>query len=299
MFGRARRNPRASLSPRERLARQAVSSEDGGRAGYTVALAIVVFLLVGALSARQVTSETRARAILAAGISTVTEIDLVLAEHESDLRLLAASSPTDPFLVPGYPLGVFVSKAEVQRSSTAELRQIIVDRSTGIVYAEGLAAFDRTGDQSLDTFPTQGLLEFFVGQLSKETHQRASIAALVLTAVGGLLGIGLILKGEGFGRIRAAGGAIMVGSGFGAALAWGFRWLVSQAFGADPFGEDLMAITEAVCGVPIRNYLTMAGLGAALFALGVASPPVAAMLDRERRPKAAKHRPIEHFTNEE
>ncbi|MFN0096891.1 MAG: hypothetical protein ACKVVT_19195 [Dehalococcoidia bacterium] len=288
MFGRPRRSPKAPLSARERLSRQAAPADDGGRAAYTVALAVLVFLLIGAVSARQVTAERQARTILEAGIATVSEIDLVLAEHGPELRQLASISATDPFAVPGYPLPVFVGKAEVLRASDAELRQLILDRSTGLVYAEGLTAFDRTGDQSLDTFSSQGLLELLVGQLSKDTYDAAQLASLILVALVGIVTIVLVLRGEGFGRLRALGGALVFGGLPGAGLAFGGRWVAQQLFGDDPFGNDLTAITDAVAGVPIRNYLAAVGLGAVVLALGIILPFVGRALDREPAPRAVK-----------
>jgi hypothetical protein len=291
MFGRGKRAARMPLSVRERLERQAVREDDGGQAAYTVALSVLVFLLIAALSTRQVTAEPQARTLLEAGIATVAEIDLVLAEHGADLKALAASSTADPFEVPGYPLPVFVGKAEVANSDTAELRALILERSSALVYAVGLAAFDRTGDQSLGTFSSEGRLDLLVSWLSADTYDAASLVSVILAGLVGIVTVVLVLRGEGFGRTRALGVALIFAAVPGVALAWGSRWVAQQFWASDPFGDDLTAITDAVSGVPIRNYLTAGALGVALTIVGGVASLIAGRLEREPGLVAITYRP--------
>ena len=74
---------------------------------FTFISAILLFLLVGALSLYQVSSPQPAHNVLQAGIVGLTDIDTVLAEHHEDLRVLAESTNDRVVPIPGYPLPTY------------------------------------------------------------------------------------------------------------------------------------------------------------------------------------------------
>ena len=254
---------------RERLAPRAVNRDDGGRTLYGVALAAAVFFLVLSLSVRQATSEPNARRLLEAGVATLTDVDKVVAERREDLRRLASDTNQDSYPIPGYPLDVRLTRAEALQGTNVEIRDAVLSRSSAILYQRGLSAFDRTGDQSLSAFSSEGLTKYLVGQLSATTHDRATKALLVFTGLTALAAIAVVLKNEGFARVRALGISVAGGALPGAALVFAFQALVGQVWSGDPFSDDLNTIISRLLDVPLRNYLVVGGLGIALTALGL------------------------------
>lgn len=230
---------------------------------YAALLGVAVFLLVGALSVRQVTEPDEARAVLRAGIVTLTDIDLLLAQYGDDLRQLARTTNEDTVAIPGYPLDVRLTRQEALQSTDADLRQMILDRSTEIVYRSGLGSFDRTGDQSLSVFSGEGLLESLIGQLSETTHSRANIASVVLGALVVLLSLLALLRTSGYRRLGTLGAGFLGGALPGVLVFLGLRMLTG-AGGDDAFTSDVREIVRRVIGVPLRNYVIVSLLGAGL-----------------------------------
>lgn len=259
---------------RERIYGDATGPGDG-RTSFAAALfAISIFLLVFALSARQATAPGPARNVLESGIAVVTEIDAVLAEDGTALRELARASNEQTFVIPGYPLDVALTRGEVLNLGNDELRQLILDRSSALVYTEGLDAFDRTGDQALGTFSSQRLLDIGVSRISRSTNDRASFFTFIFAAAAALSALFVVLSASGWGKVRTLGFAAAAGALPGVLL-FGFAWFMAARIGGtDPFVEDLQHLVRAVLTVPLRNYLVVAiagllvGLSGPLLALG-------------------------------
>lgn len=257
-------------STRDRIYGDATSGRDGRRGLATMVLAVAVFLLVGAVSARQVTAPGPARDILESGIAVTTEIEQVIAEDHEAMRQLAESGSAATFTIPDYPLDVVLTRDEIVNSSDAELRKLVLERSSGLVYANGLHAFDRTGNQSFGRLSSKRLLEFGVSQVSQGTHDRANrLSVLFLLVVAGA-GCFVVLSGEGWGRLRGLGFATL-GGAIPGILVFGLAWFVAGRLGgSDPFETDLREIIQTTLQAPLRNYLVALTLGAVLAAMGVA-----------------------------
>lgn len=242
--------------------------DDSGTAAYTFILGICVFLLVAALSARQVTAPGPATDILASGIASLSEVDLVLAQHGDELREIAAASNQPSVTVPGYPLDVYVTRQEATTLSNAQLRDLLLQRSAAIVYAEGLGAFDRTGSQQLSFFSPDGLMEQAAGTLSEKQHGRANAATIVLALLTAFAAVLVVLRNTGFKRMRQLGIATVMAAVPGFAAAWLAGRAVTALGGDDPLRHDLRDIVLAVSSVPERNYLValVAGIVIALAA---------------------------------
>ncbi len=264
---RPRKDP---SSARERYYELSPSTGDGGTTLLAVFFAISVLLLVAALSARQATQPAPARRVLVAGIASLTDIDLLLAENGSDLKRQAEADGGDTFRLPGYPIDIALSRNEVTRLSQRELRELILARSAAVVYAEGLKAFDQTGRQSLSLFSAQGALDFAVGRISKDTNNTASVATAVLTVLTAILALAVLVRGEGYRRLRTVGLAVVAGAVPGFLIVLLLRVVANNVGGDDPFVRELREIVRTLLAVALRNYLVVTILGAVILALGPA-----------------------------
>ena len=255
-------------SVRDRLYGRSTGSREGRRAFVAVLLSLSVLILVVSVSCRQVTSPGPARNVIESGIVSLTDIDQLIADDGPALRQLAIDSE-GPIVIPGYPLDVILTREEVVESSDAELRRIILERSSGLIYAKGLDAFDRTGDQSIRLFSLQGVLQFGVSQVSETTHHRATFLALISLLGVAAFGAIIAATGEGFGRMRMLGIATLLGS----APAFLFFVLVRLSLGSigadDPFVDGLRDTTRATIDVPVRNSLIVLVAGLLLTASAV------------------------------
>ncbi|MGE5596707.1 MAG: hypothetical protein ACM3S1_11820 [Hyphomicrobiales bacterium] len=262
------RHEAAGQTARERLDRYRDPHGDLGGFMIGALLAIAVFLLTLTVSCRQATDEARARNVLEAGIATLTDIDQLIADDRDDLEQLAEATDGRTVAIPGYPLDVQLTTDEVANLSDAELRDVILARSSQLVYDRGVDAFDRTGNQSLSTFSAQGMLERLVGQVSSTTHERAGLASVVLAIIAAVLGLFLVLRSEGFRKVRNPGIAILVGGGAVFLLALFVRFMGNRVGGSDPFVDRLRDIAETLIEVPMRNGLIVALFGAFVAVLG-------------------------------
>lgn len=249
---------------------------------FTAAFGLSLFFFVLALSARQSTSEGAANRLLESGISSITEVDLVLAERTDEIHQFAASSGESSFAVPGYPLSVRITREE-SALPRSQLRTIVLQRSAALVYVEGLRAFDKTGKQSLGIVSAEGALRLAAGQLSEESNDRATVATLVLAVLMAALAAMVLARGEGYGRLRALGVAVLVGAAPGVLFAVLIRLGVRQVGDDDPFMSDLQSILDALVSVVLRNFVVMTVLGAVL----TVSPTVMRLVEEQVVPRLA------------
>jgi hypothetical protein len=258
-------------SPRDRLRHPGHDGgHDGSRALYTSSLAILVFLFVLAFSGRQVTSAGTATKLIETGVASLTEIDRVLMEQRPALQETAGTQPAPAYSIPGYPLDVRLTRDEALRAGPAELRSVVLQRSAALVYVNGLDAFDRTGHQALSTFSTQGLLELVTGQLSDGAHSRAVVATYLLAAAVVLVALLVVLRNEGFVRVRALGVGTAGGALPGVVLFLVLKLAVDRVGGNDAFGSGFHEVTGSLLDVFFRNFLVVTVLGVVVAAAGIA-----------------------------
>ena len=270
------------VSPRDRIRGRPGHEYDGSRSLYGLTLAALLIVLLAAISLQQVTSRDNARRLLQAGVATLTDVDQVIAENREGLRQLAESSRGPAVSFPGYPIGIEFTREEALRGSNEQLRATVLEHSSTSVYEGGLGAFDTTGQQSLGTFSTQGLIKLIVGQLSRKTHDRASVASVVAAALSALAALTVILKNSGFVRMRALGLSALGAAVAGVVFVFLVRLLATSLWPNDPFGDDLAEIVAKVMDVPLRNYVVLGALGLVLTVAGVVFQAVS-----ERRAWAA------------
>lgn len=249
-------------SVRDRVYGQATLSADGRRSFVAVLLAIAIFSLIISVSCRQVTAPAAGRDILESGIVALTDIDQFIADDGPALRQAALENDDPVLAIPDFPVDLVLAREEVVNSSDEQLRKVLLERSSALVYAEGLDAFDRTGDQSLRRFSLQGILEFGVAQVSQSSHDRATLFAVVSALACALLGAVVAGSASGWDRMRALGIAATAGAVPAVLLFLGLRFVAGALAGEDPFQETISDITQSSLAVPLRNGLIVMAMGA-------------------------------------
>ena len=266
------------VSVRERVYVGATSSREGRRSISVALLTICVFVFIISLSCRQSTAPGPARNVLEAGLVTLTDIDQMLADEGDSIRELAKNSDTDNLTIPGYPLDVVLTRSEVTTSNNAELRTLILERSSALIYAEGISAFDQNGQQSLRRLSIQGILELSLSQVSQSTHDRATTIALISLIGIGVCGAIVAATGTGWSRMRSLGMAAAAGAIPVVLMFFVIRLFVGQIGGDDPFVADYRDVTRAALGVPMRNGLVVLAAGVVVIAVSLGLPRVESLL---------------------
>lgn len=260
--------PRA-YPARDDIYGRATASAEGRRNFAAVVLAVSVFLLVVSVSCRQATAPGPARNILEAGLVTLTDIDQMLADDGPAIRQSAQESEDEFFILPGYPLDIVLTREEVISRTDEQLRDLILARSSALLYAEGIEAFDQTGEQDLRRFSIQGVLEFGVGQVSEDTHDKATLIAIVALVACAASAAIVAATGTGWGRMRALGFAAIAGAIPVVVAFFLLRLMVGAVGGDDPFISAYRDITRSALGVPLRNGVIVLLAGAGVVALAI------------------------------
>jgi hypothetical protein len=254
--------------------------------------AVSLFLLILSLSVRQVTEPSNALVMLESGIAVLTDVERLVEDEAPALRLLAEESSDNVFAIPGYPLSIAVEREELALSDE-ELIDRLLARSAALVYVEGISAFDTTGEQRLNRFSSQGLLEFAVGQVSETTHNRATIGAIVFAIATAGFAVLFLVTAVGWSRMRGLGVATIVGSLPGILFFVLLSWVAGQIGGTDPFMADLREITRAGIRVPLRNFGIVFMAGSVITVFGVILAIADRRLDRREAWSDGSPEPVE------
>ncbi len=260
--GASRRRPLEGVRPRDRLG---AAAPDNREAVLVFALAVTAFLLVAAVTLRQVTEPSSATALLESTVASTTEIDLLLREDLPALRQAAQSGKAEAYSLPGFPVDVYLTRGELQTADDHAIRALVLSRAAGMVYEEGLRAFDRTGHQSVGFFTLQGQMDLVVDRLTAGTHTRAAWGVVLFGVASGVLAAAVLLLAEGMSGFRRVGLATASAGAFGfvvGLLAW---FLLGRVGGDDRYVADLAAIGRALFAGAYRNYaiVMLAGLAVA------------------------------------
>lgn len=234
-------------------------------------LAIALLALLFALTLLQLTAPGPAHRVLGRAVASLTEIDSLLAVHGPALRQQAEASPDEPLSLPDYPLDVPLSPGEAGRPS-ADVRDLLLERSAERLYEEGPAAFRDEGQSSAaPLLSLRRAVRSGLGFLTAERHDALRAATVVLTIICGALAGILLLANRGYGRLTALGATI-------AAASLVFLLLVGTArvgLGIASLASDdyitgrLIDLAKETAWLPFRNGIALAGLGLALLALGL------------------------------
>jgi len=226
-----------------------------------------------AINALQLTSPGTGQRLLRRAVATLTDIDAALPRIHSDLREQATSAAGGTVRVPGFPIPIDIRAAEAASISREGLRARLLEESAHKAYTEGMSVFaaaDPEAQQNIELISTTGAIDRGLGLITKDSQTRIRIAAAVLAAISAALATLLFSALRSYGRLLAAGAIILAASlpllAAVVAVRFGFR---TAQDGADPFTYGLLQLGVDALWLPIRNYITLAALGAALLALGV------------------------------
>lgn len=244
---------------------------------WILALLLVVALtaLFVAINAVQLTSSATGQRLLRRAVATLTDIDAALPHIHSDLLEAAAGAPGAMVRVPGFPIPVEMPVAEAATLSQAELRARLLEESARQAYAQGMAVLaaadpEAQDQRSIELISTAGVIDRGLGLITSGNQTRFRIAVVVAGGLSAALAGLLLAALRSYGRLLASGAIILAAClpALAAAVALRFGFRTAQD-GADPFTYSLLELGVDAMWVPIRNYIALAALGAALLALGV------------------------------
>lgn len=258
-------------------------SDLGGRGTILLALiAASVFVAVGSLSVRQVTSPETALPILGAGISSIVDLDRYLADQMPAIEEQLAAPENDFVALPGFPIDVFVTDEDLS-AGPDELRALVLSRSAVRLYAEGSSAFDQTGNQSIKLLSGEVVIRLVVNRVNADTYRIAGWCALISSVV--IAGSAAILILQQRRLSRSVGGAILIGALPGIALSV-LAWFLAGLYGPGPdlYAAEVRSVIRAGIEISFRNYAIAATAGVALAGLAF----VASLLERLSRRASAR-----------
>jgi hypothetical protein len=236
------------------------------------ALTAALLALLVALSLLQLTAPGPAHRALRRAVASLTEIDSLVAAHESALREQAGASPGEPLSLPDYPVEVSLSPEEAQRPF-ADVRDLLLDRSAERVYEDGASAFREEGQSGgISTLSVEGAVRAGLNFLTASHHDALRTATLALAVLCGALSGALVLLVQGYKGLKLLGTTVAAASLLFLLLAVVVRLALAIAGVAadDYITTQLLDLTQDTAWLPLRDGLALGGLGLALLALGTA-----------------------------
>jgi hypothetical protein len=241
---------------------------------------VIGFLLVTALGfllvsvdAAQLTAAGTSHKILRRTAASLTEIDSLIAAKQETVTTSTSNVDSVTAVVAGFPIDVPLSTQEAQSLSSAELRDVILDRSADRLYNEGFSAFHEGGGTSTDVqiLSPPGAVRYTAGLLTKDNHDIARIAMAVLAGFAALLALVLVLVSRGYGRLTSIGLAVLAASLPLLLLSVAVRFILRLASEeeGDYLTAQLYALGRDVAWLPIRNAIAFGCLGIIFLTLGL------------------------------
>jgi len=248
---------------RQRQRREHMHRATGYHGGRRVLLCglfgLSLFLAVAALALRQATSADAARNVLGAGIARITDLDRLLAQDLPNANATGADKDAPP--LPGFPIDIRLTHADIAGKPTPEVRKLVLDRATSRVYNDGVKAFDRTGQQSISRFSGEGLLTSLADQITDANHNRATLALIILVILTAAAAGGVVLAAEDGRRGRLIGIGILAAGLPGLLLSVAAWFGVGAVGSSDPFVGALRSLARSVVDVPLRDFAIVTALG--------------------------------------
>tara|TARA_B100000029_G_scaffold512416_1_gene609011 strand:+ start:6468 stop:7337 length:870 start_codon:yes stop_codon:yes gene_type:complete len=222
---------------------------------------VALFLCVLLFSFSQVTEPDRVKNYIGFGIAALTEIDQHLFNELPDLQEVVRGSENTVFLLPNFPLDIPLSRNEVLISSRDEIRDLVLTRSSDLVYEEGLASFDRTGQQDFGYFSLAFAIEQVLAIGGKQSNSLSFWFSLVAFLFVVLAGAGVVVSSRSYYRFQNLGIAALFSSIPTLIVLGLITFLVRSFVGNDLFAQDMLAIFENIIGIFQRNFLIAAVFG--------------------------------------
>ena len=237
--------------------------------GVLTAVVTALFLLVAGV---QLSSEDTATKAHRRAVATLTEIDRLLPEIESELDQ-AEVAEGQTVQVPGFPIPVQLTAEEARTVRGAELRERILDKAAGVLYEDGMdswAATDGDAIQRIERISAAGAVKTGLGLATDSWHSAFVAGAVVAGALSVMLAAALAVAIRDWNMRLVALGSVVVAAGLpclAAAIGVRFAFKTAQT-DADPFVDSMLDIGVDAAWVPIRDYLTISALGFVVAGLG-------------------------------
>jgi hypothetical protein len=238
--------------------------------------AILVFFLaalLASITATQLTSEDTGKRVLRRSVAVMADIDATLPRIESELHANAAATESPTVQVPSFPILVTLTREEAQALSGNDLRERLLDDSADKLYSDGSAAWssgDPEATRSIERVSTAGVVDRGLGLVRDKAHTGFLVLTLLLAVIVAGMVIGLVVALPRDARLVVLGGVTLASSLplLAAAVAMRFAFRTADADG-DPFVDGMLSIGADSMWVPIRNFFTIALLGAGLLITGL------------------------------
>ncbi len=250
--------------------------ESGGRLTLLIVLvALCTTISIGALSLRQISQPSTASELLSAGLATAVDIDRYLDDNEELLIELAAGPSEAVTSLPGFPIEVVISPANI-REGRESLKETILRRAAARVYQDGTSAFDVTGNQSIELLSAETIVRLLVDRVSDTNCSRAGWIALISSIVLIVSGVAYAFLSIGRRWERPLGTAVVVGTIPGLMFTL-LAYFLAGRYGADvdPYAVEIREVLRAAISIPLWNYAICLGAGGAMVAIGIARELVA------------------------
>ncbi len=260
----------------------------------------VAFLFFGALMALlvsltlfQVTAEGASKRTLRRAVAALSEIDVLIDRNYDDLRQRAASAgPNDTFELRDFPLAIPLSQQEAASASKDDLRDLLLNRSAGIMYARGTDPLRAQAGSSQDVgaFSEAGITDSGLGFLRSRYHDILGVLTFTLAALCVVLGVTLATLCRGFGRLASVGGVVLAAAIPLALAGIGARFYMRIVSDSDTeyIQREFLEIGQGLAWIVIRNGLAFTVLGAVFLVVGVGC---AMWTDRREAPRYSAVRP--------
>lgn len=218
--------------------------EPGEPQGLAVLLAVLVLLLVGAVTVWQVTLPRNGERLVQSALAATLDPRSYVADRGEELRALAATEAV--VQPPAFAVPVFLEAAAVRGASDEELAQLLLDRATDAVLTLGVDAFDPGDTASFSRLSRPGLLAWFVDVVRDEAlHRWAGTAGVLLAVAVGLLGTMVTLRSPAERRLALLGWAFVAGALSGVLFFGATAFWLGRA-GDDPYSRMLARVAAQV-----------------------------------------------------
>ncbi len=228
-------------------------------------------VLLLAVDATQLSAAGASHEVLRRTVASLTEIDAVIANPGQATS--SSSADTSQPRLPSFPIAVDLSVGGSQDLSSAELRNLVLDRSADRLYADGFSAFQGKDSSAshIQVLSPPGAVRYTAGLLTEGNHDAMRIVLIAVAALAAILGLALMAVSRGYGRLTSLGVAVLAASLplLLVSMAVGFVLRLAAEHESDYLNAQFYALGRDVAWLPIRNAVAFACLGAIFVALGV------------------------------
>jgi hypothetical protein len=248
-----------------------------------VLLALDLGVLLVTLSFANVTAEGPAKRSLRHSLAILTEVDAYLDDHFETLQQEASQSPEQTVTLPDFPVPVTFTPAEIGANDREGFRALLLTRAADRLYEDGVSLLQEDRGTEVSFFSPQGALRGGMNFLRPTPHGVLSALTIALAAAAGVLALGLMATGRGYGRLLGLGLSAFVGAAPVLALAVAVRYILRVAAdGVDDYlAREFLTLGQELTWAPIRNGIIFS-VGGAVFL--VAGATLARWSDSRSRP---------------